>query len=325
MSVVFRAVDAPVGVREDYWRHVIEEQLGPMELRPAAALGAATEFAVGDLGPLRVTRISTGPGEARRSARHVRRVGSSMFQLFVGLRGTAWGGHGADLDRLAPGDLSLIDLSRPYRCVYPAHRTIAVTFPPSLVPLPRAGIARLAGVSIPGGAGTAALVSALVRRLPRHLDYSGVATARVGTAVLDLLTATLAERLDRESAIPADTGRRVLLARIHGFIEARLPDPELTPAVVAEAHHISVRYLHRLFENDGYGVAGLIRQRRLERCRADLLDPALSGRPAAAVGARWGFASPAHFSRVFRETYGLPPGEYRLAHSRADADPDVSA
>ena len=31
------------------------------------------------------------------------------------------------------------------------------------------------------------------------------------------------------------------------------------------------------------------------------------------VGARWGFADPAHFSRVFKAAYGMPPGVFRSA------------
>jgi transcriptional regulator GlxA family with amidase domain len=62
-------------------------------------------------------------------------------------------------------------------------------------------------------------------------------------------------------------------------------------------------------------VAGLVRQRRLDRCRRDLLDPAPADRPVAAVAARWGFASLPHCHRLFRETYGLPPGEFRLANA----------
>lgn len=142
-----------------------------------------------------------------------------------------------------------------------------------------------------------------------------VAGTRLGTAVLDLLTAALAARLERPSAVPAEVRRRALVTRIRAFIEARLPDTDLTPAVVADAHHVSLRYLHQLFEGEGEGVAGLIRQRRLARCRAGLLDPVLADRLVAATAARWGFASPAHFNRLFRQTYGLPPGEFRRRYA----------
>ncbi|WP_189145366.1 hypothetical protein [Streptomyces lacrimifluminis] len=41
----------------------------------------------------------------------------------------------------------------------------------------------------------------------------------------------------------------------------------------AACHHISVRYLHRLFPPQGITVSAWIRQRRPERCRRDLADP----------------------------------------------------
>jgi len=58
-------------------------------------------------------------------------------------------------------------------------------------------------------------------------------------------------------------------------------------------------------------VAALIRERRLEHCRAELADAAHAGRPVAVVGARWGFTDPAHFSRAFRARYGVAPGRFR--------------
>jgi AraC-like DNA-binding protein len=35
--------------------------------------------------------------------------------------------------------------------------------------------------------------------------------------------------------------------------------------------------------------------------------------PVSAVAARWGLPDPAHFNRLFKRTYGLPPAEYRRA------------
>jgi AraC-like DNA-binding protein len=172
---------------------------------------------------------------------------------------------------------------------------------------------------VDGGAG--ALVSSLARQLPRYLDDCGAGDgARLGTAVLDLLTAALAAQLGRGDQVPQDSRQRALLVRIHAFIEERLGDPELSPGSVAAAHFISVRYLHKLFETESTTVADWIRRRRLERCRRDLLDPALRSTPASAIGASWGLGDAAHFSRVFRSAYGVPPGEYR-AMAAAPAHP----
>jgi AraC-like DNA-binding protein len=65
-------------------------------------------------------------------------------------------------------------------------------------------------------------------------------------------------------------------------------------------------------------VAGWIRQRRLERCRQDLLDPALADWSVAAIAARWGLTNAGHFSHMFRVAYGLPPAEYRLAETKSN-------
>jgi AraC-like DNA-binding protein len=184
-------------------------------------------------------------------------------------------------------------------------------------------VARLTGTRIPGDRGTAALVSSLIRQLPRHLgDDDGASAAQLGTAVLDLLTLMLAARIRPAGpAVPPPARNRALLASVRAFIEEHLGDPGLSPAVIAAAHHISVRYLHKLFETEDRSVAALIRERRLDRSRRDLLDPVLAARPVSATAARWGFVSTAHFHRAFRAAYGLPPGEFRLAYAGGPATP----
>jgi AraC-like DNA-binding protein len=142
------------------------------------------------------------------------------------------------------------------------------------------------------------------------IEVSAIAAVRLRPAEVACLAVAALEFLAaRLAQLPPVTHRQALRARIDAFIESHLGDPALTPAAVAAAHHISLRYLHKLFEP--HGVAGWIRQRRLERCRDDLLDLAQADRPVAGIAARWGFSSAAHFSRVFREAYGLPPAEFR--------------
>jgi AraC-like DNA-binding protein len=136
---------------------------------------------------------------------------------------------------------------------------------------------------------------------------------------MDLLIVALAERLDRGTAVSFATQRRARLVSVQAFIEGRLADPHLSPSGIATAHHISLRSLQKLFEDQGTTAGQWIRERRLERCRRDLLDPALSGLPVSAIAFRWGFADAPHFSRVFRDAYGYPPGAYRRLR------PEISA
>ena len=130
---------------------------------------------------------------------------------------------------------------------------------------------------------------------------------------MNLITTAVAEHAGQAGSLPVESRENTLLMRIHAFIEQHLGDCDLAPGPVAAAHYISVRYLYRLFEAQGTTVAAWIRHRRLERCRADLADPALCSAPVSAVAARWGLLDSAHFNRLFKRTYGLPPAEYRRA------------
>ncbi|MEU4196861.1 helix-turn-helix domain-containing protein [Kribbella sp. NPDC026611] len=276
----------------------------------------ADSVTMADVGPMRVIDSHNGPGEAVRDSRDIRSDDDERYALFVQADGMSIGEQDGRTARFRPGDLGVVDLSRPMRCKYSSRRVILVTYPKLLSPLRTSEIDPFIGARISGEAGTAALVSGLVRQLPQHLDADdGASGARIGGAVLDLIHAGLAAKADRPSAVSPEIHRRELLVRCRAYIEQNLADKTLSPAGVAAAHHISLRFLHRLFEPTGQGVAELIRRRRLDRARRDLLDPEQCGRPVAAIGASWGLADPGHFSRAFKREYGLPPGEFRAAFS----------
>jgi AraC-like DNA-binding protein len=138
-------------------------------------------------------------------------------------------------------------------------------------------------------------------------------------SIVDLLGVLADELLDRTNT---DTpgGNRALLLRIQAFIDDRLADPDLTPQAIARAHHISLRYLHKLFESEDVTVGRWIQRRRLEECRRDMARRA-NRSTIAAVAHRWGFTSAAHFSRAFRAGYGMSPREWRDAQAPCTSSP----
>jgi AraC-like DNA-binding protein len=318
MTVLFRDVDEPRVSRHDYWRHVVTETLGPLDLRAPAGINVPKQFVVGDVGAVQVAEMKVAwvtPStfcEAVRTPRIVRGSDSELSRIDLVMRGEMVVEQDGREARLGPGDFSFVDLSRPARWATAAELCVAVTFPRALLALRPDEAAQLTAVRIPGDQGTGALLSTFAQELVGHLDDYGAADGtRLGAMVVDLLTAALASRLGRGGELPPDTHQHALLLRIHAFIEQHLGDPSLSPDMIAAAQYISPRYLYRLFETQGQTVAGWIRHRRLERCRRDLLDPALRDRPASAIAARWGLPNAAYFNRLFRVTYGVPPGEYR--------------
>jgi AraC-like DNA-binding protein len=326
MSVVYHADAAPPKTRRDYWQHVIEGALGPLDVRVDGGLDSGDRLRVGEAGAVRVLELAVSNRRvAERAQTHIRRLDLDVCEIEVHASGHGVVEQNGREARLAPGDFALLDLSRPCRCDYSSAEFVAVVFPRALLPLRPDELARLTGARIPGDRGLGALTSSLARQLPKRLDDCSPADrARLGTAVLDLVTAALTARLDGGKQVPPDSRRRELLSRVLAFIEERLGDPDLSPAGIAAAHYISLRYLYRLFEAEHTTVADWIRRRRLERCRRDLLDPAHRAEPVHAIGSRWGFTVAASFSRAFRAAHGLPPAEYRALLAAHEAAPPRS-
>jgi AraC-like DNA-binding protein len=313
---LIRTDDVPASLRREAWRQVVCDTLGPLDFRMDPDAPLSGEIEAGQLGAVRVGKVRTEtPHSVHRTLGLIRRDSPENYRVVLAVAGTHRLAQDGRVALLHPGELAIYDFGRPYELDYRAAVQLAVfTFPRALLPIFPGTVAGLTAIPLAGDHGTAAILPPLLRRVALDLEsFPPASAARLSSIVLDVLTTSISERLHQDSALPPESHRRTLMLRIHAFIEQHLADPELNPAAIAAAHHISSRYLHRLFALDDTTVAGWIRQRRLERCRKDLTDPFLRTLPVSAIAARRGLPDPAHFSRLFRGAYGLPPGDFRRA------------
>lgn len=91
--------------------------------------------------------------------------------------------------------------------------------------------------------------------------------------------------------------------------------PDLTPAIVGAELAISLRQVHVLFEPTGFSFARTLTAMRLKEARRQLV--AMPGRSVADIAYACGFDSIATFYRVFRSTFGMTPGDVRMASFNA--------
>jgi AraC-like DNA-binding protein len=273
------------------------------------------EQQVGDLGAVHVRVITIQPLARRSGLPLLPRPEPRWLTLTMPLHGRVVLSQDGRRAILGPDDFVIHDAARPCRVRVTGKpemiQALVLQLPRVLLPVPADQLERMLAVPIPSGPGIGTLTSRFLQQLVCNAGGFRPADAvRLATAVLDLLAARLAHELAVDGAIH-DTPRRELLVRVHAFVEENLGDPRLSPPTVAAAHHISLRYLHKLFHDQGATVAAWIRQRRLDGCRRSLADPALAGRAVATIAAGHGFTSPAHFSQAFKAAYGMPPGQYR--------------
>ncbi|MBV8179715.1 MAG: helix-turn-helix domain-containing protein [Mycobacterium sp.] len=293
---------------------LVSERLVPMQLSTDDVSRFQAGMRSTSLGVVKLSDIwAHNDVIARRTRKLISSTDPDYLKVSVQMHGSAVVSQGDQQAALGPGDFVLYDTARPYQ--YSAGTSVhlrTVVFPRDALRLSPAQLQRLTTRPISGREGLGFVVSQYFAALGRQLD-TGVSSASwyLSAATLDLLGASFAELLACRGPTELDSGRAGLLFRVRAFIERRLGDPDLDGATIAGAHHISVRYLQKLFEGQDQTVTGWIRTQRLEHCRRDLANPALADEPVTSIAAHWGLVDPPHFSRLFKSTYGLAPRDYR--------------
>jgi AraC family transcriptional regulator, positive regulator of tynA and feaB len=262
------------------------------------------------VGSINCARIAQNSLEVVRSAKEIGRSNTSDCFLIAQVAGRSDIEQNDNRTCLQVGDVTLIDSTLPCRFGFDG-RNVQLCFH-----LPRELLERR----------EARWRTQLATQLPRRrrrlvgdlmrlaFEESADAHPRIGQALSDAITEIALTAWFEPSEQAADAtahsaGER--LQAIQDYLLENLHEDDLTPRRIADAHSISERQLHRLFLSTGYTVCGWIRQNRLDRCAANLRNPALADRNITAIALEHGFKDSAQFSRLFRETFGVAPRAYR--------------
>lgn len=217
------------------------------------------------------------------------------------------GGNGAEALQVLAGDVVVLDTTRAMSTSVSDSTILSLVLPreilarhagdPTLTP-------RVISGQSPAGRVLAHTFRATWDALPR-------ATLREGEGLRGLLLGAIGGVLQdqRRSPEPDTVLETATFDAIRAHIEAQLDDPELSPESLCRRFGCSRSQLYRLFEPSG-GVASVIRRARLERAHTELL---MLGESVAIpdIARRWGFGNVSHFGRMFRQAFGITPGEAR--------------
>ncbi|MFJ5961233.1 AraC-like ligand-binding domain-containing protein [Pseudarthrobacter oxydans] len=295
----------------DHWKHLVAESFVPLAAQTADVDGFRGRMRSRVLDRMSIVEVTATSHEVHRTPALIARAHERYFKLNLQLEGTGLLVQDNREAVLRPGDLAIYDTSRPYTLTFEEQaRMMVVMFPCDALALPADYVGQLAAVRMAGSAGLSGIVGQFIRQLSENLDVlSGPSGSRLAANALDLVSTMLHAEMD---IAPDRMKPQALLAvSIREYIDANLSDPLLSPATIAAAHFISTRHLHNVFHESGTTVASWIRSQRLEGARRDLRDPLHAGKSVGAVAAHWGFLDAAHFSRTFRDAFGVPPSDWR--------------
>lgn len=291
--------------RIDGWTAALAQVCGQLH---ADAYGAPTldvEMEFGVLGRLHVGKIVASRHRVGLTEALARTAHHPVIKMIVQTVGTSVYQQGSETVVLGPGEGLVYDVARPHMITSEEHtehlvaiipRELAVRQGLCLSQLSRQRFSTRSGVG---------------RVAANLLDSTLGELATIGPDSAGDLAASIVSLALSPLASAAVDGTTALRYRAKTFIREHLRDPDLSVERISAGLGCSTRYLHRAFADEPRTISETILAMRIEGCIDELQRR--PERTISEIAFAWGFASSAHFSRVFRKLVGKTPSQVRAA------------
>lgn len=240
-----------------------------------------------------------------RRREDIRRDPNEDFLLTLMLAGQAQLEQSGRVTVQRPGDLVLYDAAKDFVYDFKESYHILLVRIPRRTLLSRLPDAeRLTAVTVGEGSCLGSLAAGLMRSASSlQVQEDSGAAAKVGVSMLEMVSAAFEievagrrDLVDRQAA---------LLQRAKAYLRSHLDDPGLDVESIAKALNVSPSTLSRAFASEGTTVIRWLWGQRLEASHAALCEGRITKVLDIALGC--GFASGSHFSRMFKDAYGVLP------------------
>jgi AraC-like DNA-binding protein len=165
-----------------------------------------------------------------------------------------------------------------------------------------------------------AILRAYCRQLMAMPEAPSGSTAALADAQLQELMANVLTNSGPADVATEGRGPAARAARLH-VIKADIAEnlaSDLSIAEMAARHRLPVRYLQRLFAEEGTTFTEFVLDERLARVYWWLTNSADANLKISAVATDAGFGNLSYFNQSFRRRYGASPSDVRAQALRAD-------
>jgi AraC-like DNA-binding protein len=246
---------------------------------------------------------------------------NSAFLLML-LDGTSDISHYGKSVRLERGDVFIMDSRAPLEITIPDRTcSVCISFDRSdILALPRRP-EDLFGSKISGGQGLPNLLAHILRALLKDAHRYDSQERRVVTcSILSIIDQHLLCNGMHRTTASLDSE---LVHAIKTWILDNLDELDLEVTQVAQQFNMSRSSLYRLFGSIGETPNSWIMRQRLLRARDSLVDPRKKHLSISTICFGAGFNDATHFSRLFRQTFGMSPRSYRNARAYCGRDAPI--
>jgi AraC-like DNA-binding protein len=306
-KLIYSSYELPSRDRIPIWNDVVWRNYVPLQIKIAPHDDFAGQVALTQLGGVRVVTSGSRAQCISRTPKLIAQDNEEYLMLGLQLKGSAIIEQHARQAQLQSGDFVFWDTRRPYIINFPNDWEMAVfQFPRSSFTFSSKSFDSFTALTFHGQKGVTQIASRLLMGIADEARYQ---TFEHDTPLLEhtlgILVFCIGHKLT-DCDLPPNYND-VLLRRISNYISANLQNPQLSAIEVAQAHGLTLSQLYRVFQSQHSTVGDYVRQRRLDRIKFELINPASRHLTIAALARKWGFLDTPHFNRVFKAQYKVTP------------------
>jgi AraC-like DNA-binding protein len=295
-----------------FWREVICDTFINLDCVSEKSPGFSGSLYSQPFGDFTLSAMESDPIQLSRTKSRISQAREEHCLIVVQGRGRTVAEQDGRQAILDTGDFAIFDSARPYFAeLQRGFQHIVLKAPREAIRRNFGPIEAVTGTRISGNRGLGKITSSFLKGMHSELaTLDKVAAQRLAQTSLDLVAAALTDVMP-SNACSESSSRTALLMRAKAFISENIHCYDLSAEQVAVAVGVSARYLRELFATSGTSPGRFIWDYRIERCKRALCDPSQSHRSISEIAFAWGFNNMSHFSRYFRDHFGMSPREYR--------------
>lgn len=308
-----RTLDLNEQERFDYWRDIICDEFVKLDCEKTEHGDFIGELRGGvGIADLRFAEVVSDPQLVKRSKRQIAKSTEADFLISFQLAQQGLVRQNGREALLTPGSFALYDSTQPYSLTFKERfHQFVVQMPKEVLSRHLMNPEQYTAIPISGKSGLGAVLTNFIFSLVKELHNVQQAPDELSENLVNMIAMAFSSSVMLEQVGDHSIVRESLKRRIRQYIDNNLCNPELSNNHIAEAQGISVRYLHKLFQDEVETIHTLILHKRLEKGYQLLNDPAYAGHSIERITYSLGFSSPAHFSRSFKKHYGVSPSDIR--------------
>jgi len=307
--------------RYDHYQAGAGIELAPLTVHGRAPDHLLAVMSVAQIGDFEIEVLTWSADSeivTRRTEHLIRACDPECYRILLSVSGKIrmeQAGHQADVHTR---DIILYDMSHPSQATHStgpgSMRLVMLTFPRALVPIPSTRVRPLIGTLIPRSMPGRSLIAQFLTGLTNIAQLT--ADPDLAQIFYECTVGLIRQRLGQPNGITPRTRQLLYKALIRDIIRRYLSNPLLDPNGIAEAAHISPRYLHQLFQDAELTPMQLLKRLRLQECHRHLQDPALATTPIKDIIAAHGYLRPDQFARDFKQLFGVSATQIRRLASQ---------